>query len=126
MPKVSKTSAAATMQDIGVGQVWEGIVDGYEISFLDLRESTDMAPLLRGLPDDLCPCPHWGYVTEGRLTFTYKEHAEVFEAGDGFYVQPGHSPSASPGTAFVLISPAEQAAEVNEVIQRNMAAMTSA
>jgi hypothetical protein len=126
MPKVSKTSAAATMQDIGVGQVWEGVVDGYEISFLDLRESTDMAPLLRGLPDDLCPCPHWGYVTEGRLTFSYKEHAEVFEAGDGFYVPPGHSPSASPGTAFVLISPAEQAAEVNEVIQRNMAAMTSA
>jgi hypothetical protein len=125
MPKVSKASAAK-VQDIGVGEVREDVVDGYEISFLDLREEVDMAAMLKGLPDDLCPCPHWGYVTAGQVTFTFTDHAEVFEPGDAFYVPPGHSPAASAGAGFVLISPAEQVAEVNAVIQRNMAAMQSA
>ena len=125
MPKVSKTTATL-VQDIGVGTVREDTVDGYEFSFLDLREPSDMVALLTGLPDDLCPCPHWGYVTAGQVTFTYRDHAEVFEAGDAFYVPPGHSPSTSAAASFVLISPAEQMAEVDATIQRNMAAMQSA
>jgi hypothetical protein len=125
MPKVSKATAS-NVQDIGVGVVREGVVDGYEIAFMDFREEADMEGLLKGLPDDLCPCPHWGYVTAGQVTFTFLEHAEVFEAGDAFYVPPGHTPAASEGAAFVLISPAEEVAEVNAVIQRNMAAMQSA
>jgi hypothetical protein len=119
MPKVSKLSAA-NVQDIGVGVVREQTVDGYEISFLDLRADMDMAPLLAGLPDDRCPCPHWGYVTKGTVTFTFADHAEVFEAGDAFYVPPSHSPAVTAGTEFVLISPAEQVAEVNAAIQRNI------
>ena len=27
----------------------------------------DSAPIFKGLPDDRCQCPHWGYVTKGRL-----------------------------------------------------------
>ena len=27
-----------------------------------LPAGTDMAPVLRGLPDDRCPSPHWGIV----------------------------------------------------------------
>jgi hypothetical protein len=125
MPKVSKSSATK-VQDIGIGEVREGTAEGYEISFLDLREQMDMAPLLKGLPDDLCSCPHWGYVTAGRVTFTFSDHAEEFEAGDAFYVPPGHSPSVDADSAFVLISPSDQVAVVNDVIQQNMAAMQSA
>jgi hypothetical protein len=36
MPKVSKASATR-VQDIGIGEVREDVVDGYEFSFLDLR-----------------------------------------------------------------------------------------
>jgi hypothetical protein len=36
-------------------------------SFIRLAKGTDLAPALVGLPDDLCPCPHWGYMLEGRL-----------------------------------------------------------
>ena len=124
MTKVSK--ATAEVQDIGVGKVYEQVVDGYEISILDLREETDMAPLLKGLPDDLCPCEHWGYVTRGRVTFTFLDHTEVFEAGDAFRVLPGHSPATVAGTEWVLFTPADQMAPVNEAIQRNMAALQSA
>jgi hypothetical protein len=54
-----------------------------------LGADVDMRPLLHGLPDDRCPCPHWGYVLRGRLVFTVADYQETFEAGDGFYVPPG-------------------------------------
>ena len=124
MPKVSK-EAATEMQDIGIGTISSETVDGYEFDFFDLREEADMAPLLKGLPDDRCTCPHWGYVTRGSVTFTFADHAETFEAGDAFHVPPGHTPASAAGTEYFLISPADQVAEVDAVIQRNMAALQS-
>jgi hypothetical protein len=125
MPKVSKASAA-NKQDIGVGQFAGEVVDGYDISFIDLREDSDLAPFLKGLPDDRCPCPHWGYVVKGTITFTFADHKEVFEAGDAFYVPPSHTPAASARAEYILISPAEQMAEVDAVIQRNVQARQTA
>lgn len=124
MPKVSKETVAG--EEIGVGTVWQQVVDGHEIAFLSLREEADLAPLLRGLPDDRCTCPHWGYVTAGRVTFTFADHTETFEAGDGFYVGPGHSPTMEAGTEYVMFSPEDQMAPVNAVLERNLAAMQSA
>jgi hypothetical protein len=37
------------------------------VSFIALKEGADLGPALVGLPDDLCPCPHWGYMLKGRL-----------------------------------------------------------
>jgi hypothetical protein len=125
MPKVSKASASQ-VQEIPIGRIHEEVVDGYEFSFIDLREGSDLAPFLKGLPDDRCPCPHWGYVIKGTVTFTFADHTETFEAGDAFYVGSGHTPANGSDTEFVLISPAEQAAEVNAVIQRNMQALQGA
>lgn len=124
MPKVSK--ATTNGEDIGAGDVYQEIVDGYEIAILDLREDADLSPLLKGLPDDRCTCTHWGYVIKGRVTFTFADHTEVFEAGDGFYVSPGHSPAVVAGTEYVMFSPADQMAPVNEAIDRNLAALQSA
>jgi ethanolamine utilization protein EutQ (cupin superfamily) len=45
---------------------------------------------MKGLPDDRCQCPHWGYVVNGRLTFRYADREEISEAGDVFYTPPGH------------------------------------
>jgi hypothetical protein len=125
MAKVSKTSAAE-VTDIGAGTVYEEVVGGYEITILDMREESDMAPLLKGLPGDLCPCEHWGYVVRGTVTFTFADHQEVFEDGDAFQVLPGHSPSTTAGTEWVLFTPADQMGPVNEVIERNLAALQSA
>lgn len=124
MPKVSKQTAEG--QDIGVGVVHQQVVDGYEIAFLDLREDADLAPLLRGLPDNRCTCPHWGYIVSGRVTFTFADHTETFTAGDGFYVPPGHSPTMDAGTQYVMFSPEDEMTPVNEVLERNLAAMQSA
>lgn len=124
MPKVSKTSAAH-QQDIGVGTAYDEVVGGYEIAFLDIREEQDLAPLLKGLPDDRCPCPHWGYVIRGEVTFSFADRVERFVAGDAFYVEPGHSPAVAADTEWLVISPDEQVAEVNAVIQRNVEALQS-
>jgi mannose-6-phosphate isomerase-like protein (cupin superfamily) len=124
MARLSK--AQANKQDIGVGVVYETVAEGYEISILDMRQDSDLAPMLRGLPDDRCTSPHWGYVVSGLLTFTFADRAEAFGAGEAFYVGPGHTPAVAAGTEVVMFSPEDQIAPVNEVLQRNMAAMQGA
>ena len=123
MPKVSRESAAE-VQDIGIGTVSSEIAGGYEFAFLDLNEETDLAPLLKGLPDDQCQCVHWGHVVRGSVTFTFADHAETFEAGDAFYVPPSHTPASVPGTEYLLITPADKnLEELDAAIQRNLKAL---
>ena len=74
-------------------------VEGYRINFTTFHQDIDGTPLLKGLPDDRCQCPHWGYVIKGRVTFRFADRDEVFEAGDAFYTPPGHIPvKHEPGT----------------------------
>ena len=123
MPKVSMESAT---QGGDHGPVVERSddVDGYTVNFVTFREDIDQAPLLKGLPDDRCPCPHWGFVLKGQLRFRLGDREEVFDAGDAFYLPPGHVASGNePGTEFVQFSPAEELRQVSETIMKNMQAM---
>ena len=61
--------------------------------------------MLVGLPDDLCQCPHWGYVLSGRLKLRTKDGEEFFEAGQAFYWSPGHAPMALEDSEYVEFSP---------------------
>ena len=126
MPKVSKESAT---QGGDYGAVLDRFeeVEGYTLSFVSFREDIDATPLYKGLPDDRCQCPHWGYVLSGAVTFRYADGEEKIEAGDAFYVPPGHVPvKHSPGTEFVLFSPTEELAVTEAAMQRNMEAMQQA
>ena len=126
MPKVSKESASQ-QQDHGLVVVAEEDVEGYTFDFMTFREDIDHRPLLQGLPDDRCQCPHWGYVFKGRLTFEYPDREEVYEAGDAFYAPPGHAPVRNePGTEYLQFSPAEELAKTSEVIMRNFQALQPA
>jgi cupin domain len=122
MPKVSKDSAAH-VEDHGQVEDRHEDVDGYTINFVSFREDIDGTPLLRGLPGDSCQCPHWGYVLKGRLTFRFADHEEVFEAGDAFYLPPGHVPLADADSEYVQFSPAEPLRETEAAMMRNMQAM---
>jgi len=125
MPKVSKESAAQVEQHGPVEDRHEDL-DGYTVNFVSFREDIDATPLLRGLPDDSCQCPHWGYVLKGRLTFRFADHEEVFEAGDAFYLPPGHVPSAEAGSEYLQFSPSEELRVVAAAMTRNMQAMQGA
>ena len=125
MPKVSKETAP--MQDHGPVAEWSQDVDGYTISIVRFNVDIDVTPLLKGLPDDRCQCPHWGYVIAGRVTFRFGEDEEVYEAGDAFYTPAGHVPvSHEPGTEIVMFSPAQELRETEAVMMKNMEAMQPA
>ncbi len=125
MPKVSKESAAQ-VDDHGPVEDRHEDVDGYTVNFVSFREDVDATPLLKGLDGDSCQCPHWGYVTKGRLTFRFPDHEEVFEAGDAFYLPPGHVPLADAGSEYVQFSPAKELKETADAMMRNMQAMQGA
>jgi hypothetical protein len=123
MPKVSKESASQGGDHGPVVERSEDL-DDYAVNFLTFREDIDHTPLLRGLPDDKCQCPHWGYVIKGKLTFRFGDREEVFEAGDAFYAPPGHVPmSNQPDSQYLQFSPADELRRTSEVIMRNMQAM---
>ena len=82
------------------------------VSFIRLRGGTDLGPALVGLPGDLCPCPHWGYMLEGRMKMRTDHGDEVYEAGQAFYWSPGHAPVAIEDCSYVDFSPTEEFAEV--------------
>jgi len=123
MPKTSRETAAR-VEDMGVMEGRYTELGGYTVGFETFREDADAAPVFRGLPDDRCQCPHWGYVIAGRLTLRYADHDEVYEAGDAYVAPPGHLPLVAAGTQVVEFSPTEELARTMEVAGRNMAAAT--
>jgi hypothetical protein len=126
MPKVSKDSAAHNV-DHGPVVDRSDQLDGYTVNFVTFRQDIDATPLLKGLPDDRCQCPHWGYVTKGRLVFRFGDREEAFEAGDAFYTPPGHVPvQHEPGTEIVQFSPTDELRATEAAMARNMQALQSA
>jgi mannose-6-phosphate isomerase-like protein (cupin superfamily) len=122
MPKTSKATAPDG-QEFPVGFERTDELDGYTVNFVTLNEAHDLAPMLAVLPTGRCECPHWGYVTKGQLTVTYADRTETIEAGDAFYLPPGHTPAASAGTEFVLFSPAEELKATDAAIMAGMEAL---
>lgn len=82
-------------------------------AYAELPAGTDLRPLLKGLADDACQCPHWGYVLKGSIHVRYTDDSEeVIGAGEIFYLPPGHTAWLDEETAFVEFSPTEGYDEV--------------
>ena len=96
---------------------------GMFMEYVSFQEEVDPGPLLTGLPDDRCPCPHWGYVLQGQLRVTFADHEEVYNAGDVFYIAPGHRPVIAANTEFVEFSPDRAYRHMMEVVKHNFAAL---
>jgi hypothetical protein len=109
MPTTSPTTAPIHNR-MGPGEEHTEHLDDTTVNFVTIHADSDLAPLLVGLPDDKCQCPHWGYLQSGEMTVTYADHVEVIRPGDAFYMTPGHSPAAIAGTSFVLFSPKDELA----------------
>jgi len=78
------------------------------VGFVDIKKGTDLGPALVGLPGDLCPCPHWGYMLSGRVMMRTKDGDEVYEAGQVFYWPAGHAPVALEDSQYVDFSPTDE------------------
>ena len=86
-----------------------GDTSGYSAlgaEYFSLSTGTDIAPLLKGLPEDSCQAPHWGFMLAGEVVVTYTDGAEDSCAGgDLFYWPPGHSVRVLQDAEVILFSP---------------------
>jgi hypothetical protein len=90
--------------------------------YFSLAAGTDIALLLKGLEDDLCQSPHWGYLIEGEITVTYKDGSqEAVQASDLFYWPPGHSVAVNQDAEIILFSPQQEHCPVVEHLRKQLA-----
>ena len=120
MPKASKTTASDSVELEGYEGHFENFDGGYTVGFETYTADADLTPMFAGLPDDRCQCAHWGYVITGKVTFKTAAGDETFEAGDAYYVGPGHTPILFAGTEVVEFSPTTELQETIAVVEKNM------
>jgi hypothetical protein len=92
------------------------------VGFVRLPAGADLRPATRGLPDDLCPCPHWGYLLTGRVRMHTADGHQDFAAGEAFYWAPGHAPEALEDSEYVDFSPTHEFQRVLDHLTRAPAA----
>ena len=126
MPKVSRDTASERVELEGLEVDFEHLDGGYSVCFERHTADADLAELFRGLPDDRAQLPRWGYVIEGKVGFRFADHEETFEAGDAYYVSPGHTPVHYEGAEIVEFSPTEILSETMPVVLRNVEAAGAA
>jgi hypothetical protein len=86
---------------------------GMTLQYMQFPGGTDMTLPLRGLPGDMCPVPHWGYVLQGAVRTRYADgHEETTSAGEVYYWPSGHTVLFDVDTKFVEFSPAEEMGRV--------------
>ena len=124
MGKASKATTPTTM-DMEMAEDRTRAARRLHRQLRDDPSDHDLAPMLASLPGGMCQCPHWGVMTKGRMTVTYADRKEVFEAGDAFYMPPGHTPEAEAGSEFIQFSPTDLLAETEAAIAASDAGVPS-
>ena len=93
------------------------------VRHIELPAGTDFTPLLKGLPGDVCHCPHWGYVLKGSITLRFADGSqEVSREGEMYYWPAGHTGWTEEGVSFIEFSPATEIRTVMEHLATKMAA----
>ena len=96
---------------------------GFAVSYHEFKKGTDFTPVLKGLPGDMCPCPHYGYILEGAFRFIYPDGTEeTYTTGDVYYAPAPHNAIVDEDTRLVDFSPQhehdELMAHLSKVMQR--------
>lgn len=88
--------------------------------FFSLSAGVDTTPLFIGLEENLCQCPHWGYVLSGEVATTdAKGVKETVAANDMFYWPPGHNVKVNKDAEIIMFSPQHQHSHViNHMIEK--------
>ncbi|MCO5177095.1 MAG: hypothetical protein M9890_09030 [Thermomicrobiales bacterium] len=109
---------AVIRQQTGFGQI-----SGYDAisgEYFSLAAGVDTTPLFKGLEGDLCQCPHWGYVLQGRITTTSADGIqETVQTNDLFYWPPGHNVRVDADAEIIMFSPQhEHSAVIDHMIEK--------
>jgi hypothetical protein len=88
---------------------------GITIAFERLSAGVETAPLFKGLPDDACQSPHWGYLISGGLRVLATDGTEEsIVAGQAYYLPPGHNVVVAEDAHVLEFSPAHERARTME------------
>ena len=121
MPKVSRATASSHQPIPGVLDAYSHEIDGWTISMETHLSDLDAAFLFKGGPNDQCQAPHMGYVLKGKYGMRIAEGVEeVFEAGDAFFIGPGHTPIIFAGCEIVYFTRTEEANRELPVAMANL------
>jgi hypothetical protein len=72
-------------------------------------KGADATPLLEGMPQNLCQCPHWGTVLKGSIHVRYADGSvETVRAGEVYYWPPGHTVWVDEDYEAVEFSPSRE------------------
>ena len=103
---------ALTPEDIPIEISQGALVTRYvELGDMAIRHATlpagtDMAPVLKGLPGDRCPSPHWGIVLTGSIRIEHDDGTcETAEAGQVYHWPAGHTGATEGGVTLIEIGP---------------------
>jgi hypothetical protein len=97
--------------------------NGMAALYVRLSAGADFTPVLKGLADDLCSCPHWGYVTKGAIYLKYKDGSEeIARAGDLWHAPPGHTAWCTEDSEFVEFSPQRELATLLDHVRKQVQA----
>jgi hypothetical protein len=88
---------------------------GMTIAIERLSAGVETAPLFKGLPDDACQSPHWGYLVSGRLRIVYADGSEESTgAGQAYHLPAGHNVVVEEDALIVEFSPTDERARTME------------
>lgn len=97
---------------------WGGIT----VAFEKAPAGQDASSMVKGLPDDRCQAPHWGYLFSGTMTVDYGDHEETIEGGQAYYVAPGHKISFQTDCEALEFTPTDALEQTLDAARRNFAA----
>ena len=102
--KAKKEELTATYEE---GQFFSRFTEmgGMDVSWESWPAGMDATMLFRGLPDDRCQCPHWGYLLKGQMRIKYQDREETIDAGEVYYLPPGHIPVVEKDCELIEFSP---------------------
>ncbi|MGA2756656.1 MAG: hypothetical protein ABSF58_04825 [Solirubrobacteraceae bacterium] len=104
---------------------WAGYAMAFEVVPKGFPPGGDAA--FEGLPDELCQCPHWGYMIKGKGLLRLADGRELeINAGDLYYCPPGHKLFAIEDFENLEFNPAPEAQKTMEAFATNIAKAAAA
>lgn len=101
-----------------------GEVGHYTVDFGKAMAGVVMdARTFAGLPDEACPCPHWGVLLSGEFRAPMSDGTvATVKAGEAYYLPPGHRFEVVEDCEYIEFSPTRELREAMAVVARNQGA----
>jgi len=122
--KINKNDIPVTMEAPGTKMRTMAGFGGMDVNYHELPKGTDFTPLLKGLDNNSCHCPHYGYIFDGKMKIIYDDGKEdILESGDVFYLPAGHTAIVEANLKMLDFSPSKEHNEVLSHVAEMMSKM---